>query len=91
MGKQHATTPWSFDDWDGDFLAAKGNVIDVTDDENAEFIIRAVNSHDALLEALRNITDCYGVGYSDPAKFVAAVHDFMMAGRAAIKAAEASI
>ncbi len=37
-----------------------------------------------LYEALKAITDCYGVGQRDPAKFLEHVHDFMMEGRAAL-------
>jgi hypothetical protein len=40
-----------------------------------------------LYEALERITDCYGVGYRDAHKFVEAVHDFMLEGRAALSRA----
>lgn len=37
-----------------------------------------------LYEALKKITDCYGVGYIDTDKFCSDVHDFMLEGRVAL-------
>ncbi|KKM99211.1 hypothetical protein LCGC14_1150040 [marine sediment metagenome] len=62
----HTPTPWSLDVWvAGDFIGIDGNEkrrrvamikqvprLDTADRANAEFIIRAANSHEALLEAL---------------------------------------
>lgn len=49
--------------------------------------IRAVNSHDALVEVLQAIVDCYGVG-STPEKFCEHVGGFIEEGKAALVAAK---
>jgi hypothetical protein len=37
-----------------------------------------------LYEALQKIIDCYGVGYTDPAKFCKDVYDWMVEGQHAL-------
>ena len=54
-----------------------------TRDANANLIAAAPD----LYEALKAITDCYGVGWRDARAFLAAVHDFMVEGRTALSKA----
>jgi hypothetical protein len=56
---------------------------DEADHAEAEANSTLIAAAPSLYEALKDITDCYGVG-STPEKFVEHVHDFMMAGRAAL-------
>src|SRR6266550_596982 len=45
---------------------------------------RLIAATPELYNALKAITDCYGVGYKSADKFVEDVHDFMIEGRAAL-------
>lgn len=74
-------------DWPIASLEIDSNV----DEDNQDALEEKVAAHAALFsaapelyEALKAITDCYGVGYKDVEKFVEHVHDFMMEGRAAL-------
>jgi len=60
---------------------------------NMEFIVNACNSHyslleqnKALVEALKAIVDCYGVGYrpDDYNKFLRDIHPFILEARSLI-------
>jgi hypothetical protein len=68
MKPQHTPTPWELyqdEDLGHWFIWAKGNMaaniprrIDGIDKANADFIVRAVNSHEALLKAAKHWEVC---------------------------------
>lgn len=82
MKSQHTPTPWHIKEgWDGHVFGPKDEMITRGTDcrtssskTNAEFIVRAVNSYEALLEFAKNnhetCADCEGTGkiykHADP-------------------------
>lgn len=57
MSAGHTPTPWSIDPRNGDIVSGPYNVTIpfACKDEDALFIVRAVNAHDELVEALRRL------------------------------------
>ncbi len=47
----HTPTPWT--DQKGDLIGADGTMVDAREEANTEFMLRAVNAHEALLEAAK--------------------------------------
>ena len=61
MTAQHTPTPWN-KKYQGNLIRDKNDSVlaEVIDTSNAAFIVRAVNSHDALVEALELAGECFG-------------------------------
>lgn len=101
MSAQHSPAPWAVREsrientrveivdaegnWVGDarVATAHGRAVEVQE-ANAHVMAAGPD----LLDALRALVDCYGVGWKDPAKFVAALAELMPDARAAIAKAE---
>lgn len=94
----HTPGPWTYTTWErGDELAIVATnphqwIADVViDHDNGDKSAaeqaanaRLIAAAPELLEALKAITDCWGLGYDLDDKFCEQVADFMAEGRAAI-------